>query len=187
MKKTSVNWFSFLISKGVKKSAVTDVLIGRLDKDSISLVFDAISADIINRHKLKSDGETQVVSRGLALSDAKINELAFSTLSLLIKYKEDVPPPLLNVIKKQLKIAQFEEEKLGQFEVAAYLVARHPEAGNRKISEIIGCNHVTLSRWKKETRFRSYVETWENNLDDTSAREALLFAPYWARIDTHFK
>ena len=172
----------YLVEKDLNERTVGNALYTVDDVTAVNKVCVAILGDIEKRRQLEADGETHVVARGLALPDSLIDRFAYDTLRLLNKQRMALPEHLLKLIKTQLNIANPDDEKMEQYAVSAYLVSRHPDAGNRKIAAAVGCDHTTIRRWRKESDFQWRVETWKD-MDDSKMRGAKLFQPYLNRID----
>ena len=174
-----------LVEKGLNKVTVARALCGTCDVSNVNEVCVAILADIEKKRQLEADGETHVVSRGLALPDSLINRFAYDTLRLFNEYEQRMALPvhLLGLIKTQLQIYEPDGLKAKQYVASTYLVARHPDAGNRKIAAAVECDHTTIRRWRKKSDFQLRVEFWKKEKDDGHMRDAKLFQSYLKRID----
>ncbi len=150
--------YQYLLKKGLSKLTVGKAIFGSNDVTAVDEVCVAILADIEKRRQLEADGETHVVSRGLALPDSLIDRFAYDTLRLFNEFGTTMPEQLLELVKTQLHIADPDEEKASQYVVSAYLVSRHPDASNRKIAAAVGCDHTTIRRWRTAGNFQQRVE-----------------------------
>ena len=150
--------YQYLLKEGLSKRTVGKAIFFSNDVTAVNEVCAAILADIEKQRQLKANGETHIVSRGLALPDSLINRFAYDTLRLFNKFGTAIPEQLLELIKTQLQIADPDEEKASQYVVSAYLVSRHPDASNREIAAAVGCDHTTIRRWRTEGDFQKRVE-----------------------------
>lgn len=165
--------------------ALKTVSICDADLAAISEVSLKLIGHIVERRRLEAEGETQLISRGLAMSDDLIDWLICCMLDSTSWCDTlEIHPDLIVLIRERLRGSKVRErsevirKRQSISWVAAQLLARGEEPTLRRLGTIASVEPSTIMRWFPDGSLLEEAERLKDLFDENGRfREPLLTKP----------